>query len=181
MSDTLYERYNTGDTGYNDADATAWNAQSFTVGNTGTNENHNITSVKLLLYRNGSPGTVTVSIRAVDGNGKPTEGDLTSGTTDGNTLTTNTAGEWREIALTSYGLSASTKYAIVVRALDATGVNKVVLRLDGESPTYSGGALIYSTDSGNAWDVYDSMDILFEEYGSAGAAEGQFMQPTRYW
>ncbi|GAJ19661.1 unnamed protein product [marine sediment metagenome] len=47
---------------------------------------HKITSVKLKLWKEGSPGTVTISIRATDGRGHPTGGDLCSGTINGNTI-----------------------------------------------------------------------------------------------
>ena len=92
---TLYENYNTGDDAALGIYGAIWAAQTFTVGAAG----HTITSVKLLLYRYGSPGTVTVSIRATDGNGHPTGSDLTSGTTDGNTLPTGSPSELREITL----------------------------------------------------------------------------------
>ena len=163
---TLYERYIVGgDTNFNFYGNT-WCAQTFTVGDTGTNEDHNITSVKLLMYRVGAPATITVSIKAVEASHKPTGNDLTSGTTDGDTLTTNTAGEWREVSLASYGLLASTEYAIVARALTGDASNKVNWKADGSSPTYTGGALVYSTDSGSSWTVYTGYDFLFEEYGS---------------
>jgi len=109
-----FEYYNTGDDSVGMAYSNYWVAQTFTVGATG----HTVTSVKLLLCRAGSPGTVTVSIRATDGT-HPTGTDLTSGTIDGNSLTTNSAGAWYEIVLTEYPLSANTKYAIVVQAPSA--------------------------------------------------------------
>ncbi|GAI48420.1 unnamed protein product, partial [marine sediment metagenome] len=61
-SSTLYERYNTGDTTGNLIRDKDLAGQTFTIGNTGVNENHNITSVKLKIYRRGSPGTGTVAI-----------------------------------------------------------------------------------------------------------------------
>jgi len=58
-----------------------WAAQTFTP-----SANHKITSVRLPLARNGLPGIVWVYIRATDGDGHPTGGNLCLGTTDGNTL-----------------------------------------------------------------------------------------------
>ena len=84
-----FENYTTGADGDMHFESTNWRAQTFTVGASG----HTITSVKLWLYRAGSPGTITVGIRAVDANGHPTGPDLTSGTTNGNTLTTDPFGE----------------------------------------------------------------------------------------
>jgi len=168
MSDTLYERYNTGDNGGATFYGSAWKGQTFTIGNTGTNENHNITSVKLKVYKAGSPGTITVSIRAVDGSGNPTGNDLTSGTTDGDTLTTNTAGEWREISLTSYGLSASTTYAIVVRAPNGDSSNYAGWRTVSPGASYEGGFYAWSSNSGSSWLHSTAVDFMFEEYGTAG-------------
>jgi len=77
----LYEYYNTGDDSSTNVYNITWYAQTFTP-----SVAHTITSVKLLLYRTGSPGTVTVSIRATDGSGHPIGSDLCSGTTNGDTL-----------------------------------------------------------------------------------------------
>ncbi|GAI02948.1 unnamed protein product, partial [marine sediment metagenome] len=105
----LYEYYNTGDTGYWRLNiATERIAQTFTPSIA-----HKITSVKLKLARTGSPGILTVSIRATNGEGHPTGGDLCSGTTNGNTLPVYPSTEWREITLgAGYNLASDTKYAI---------------------------------------------------------------------
>ncbi|GAH21280.1 unnamed protein product, partial [marine sediment metagenome] len=77
---------------------------------------HKITKVKLKLYRVGSPGTATVSIRATSGL-HPTGSDLCSGTTNGDTLPEGSPYEWREITLgDGANLASGTKYAIVIRA-----------------------------------------------------------------
>ena len=178
---TLYERYNTGEDGHAEAYGDWYITQTFTIGNTGTNEDHDVKSIKLRLYREGSPGTFTVSIRAVDVDGKPTGADLTSGTTNGNTLTTDAAGEWRSINVTPYGLSASTKYAIIGSASQGNGINSVHIMFDGTTPTYTGGSYGYSNDEGVSWDLITGRDVLFEEYDTVSIIEGQFMQPTRYW
>jgi len=112
---TLYQYYNTGDDIYFSVHDVHWAAQTFTpaIGYT-------ITSVKLLLSRIRSPGTITIGIRATDVNGKPTGSDLCSGTTDGDTLIYFPSSQWREITLGSgTSLTASTKYAIVMRATSA--------------------------------------------------------------
>lgn len=109
----LYEHYNTGDDGqFLISSADTWIAQTFTPSIA-----HTITSVKLLLFRGvgATPGTLTVHIKATDVSGHPTGDDLCSGTTDGDTLTTNSAGEWREITLGAGALlGADTKYAIIL-------------------------------------------------------------------
>ena len=177
---TFYERYNTGIDAYTSLYGDKWRAETFTIGNTGTNEAHDITSVKLLSYRTGSPGTVTVSIRAVDGDGLPTGADLTSGTLDGNTFTTELMGLWYEFGLTPYGLSAATKYAIVSRVTAGDVGNNAKWRRDQASPTYTGGNRCDSTDAGVTWIENLDNDYSFEEYGFVPVT-GQFLQPTRYW
>ena len=161
-----YEYYNTGDDDARQVYGTLWRAQTFTP-----DTDHTITSVKLLASKYiffGTVGTVTVSIRATSGL-KPTGGDLCSGTTDGDTLTTNSAGEWREITLgAGYSLSASTMYAIVVRALDGSAFASIRLRVDETSPTYTGGTDCYSTNSGSSWTIVFGTDLMFEEWGAAG-------------
>lgn len=162
--DPLYEYYNTGDDGDYLVYGIRWYAQSFTP-----SIEHTITSVKIKAYRGGSPGTITVSIRATSG-GEPTGGDLCSGTTNGNTLTSSSPGEWREITLgAGYLLSASTKYAIVVRVLGGDSDNKVRWRNDYQG-TYAGGDAYQSLDSGSSWEANAGgggadMDLLFEDWG----------------
>jgi len=164
---TKYEYYNTGDNANIAPYGTSWYAQTFTP-----SVAHKITSVKLLLSRVGSPGTVTVSIKATDGSGHPTGSDLCSGTTNGDTLPDTLPGEWREVTLgDGADLSAITKYAIVVRAINGDGDNKPRWRLDSTSPTYAGGCLEQSTDSGSSWTSLTAYDFMFEEWGEPSVTE----------
>jgi hypothetical protein len=122
--------------------------------------------VRLKLYRVDSPGTLTVNIRATDESGHPTGEDLCSGTTDGDTLTTNVSGEWREITLgAGYLLVADTKYAIVIRVLGGDENNQILWLLDYSSPTYVGGCLESSVDSGDNWESQLDSVCMFEEWG----------------
>jgi len=160
----LYEYYNEGDDGDSALGGDIWTAQTFTP----TTE-HKITSVKLKLYRLGSPGTIIVSIKATDGNGHPTGNDLCSGTTNGDTLPTDSPYEWREITLgDGYLLSADTKYAIVVRALNGDVSNYIKWRFDTSSPTYTEGNYETSDDGGVSWSDSASRflyDLMFEDWG----------------
>ena len=156
-----YEYYDSGDDDNRSFYEANWRGQTFTPSTA-----HTITSVKLLLFKIFAPGTITVSIRATSAN-LPTGNDLCSGTTDGDTLTTDTAGEWREISLgAGYALSTGTKYAIVVRAASTWGG----WRVDETSPTYTGGTEVYSLNSGSSWTAVSTVDALFEEWGSAAEA-----------
>lgn len=155
----LQEYFNTGD---NDtvtmAGGTQWTSQGFKAGSS-----YSITSVKLKLYKSGTPGTVTVSIRTTNASYVPTGGDLTSGTTTGNDLTENTAGEWREITFgIPYTLTSGSKYAIIVRP--SAGI--LGWRSDNIEH-YVNGEGFYSFNSGGSWTTHaDVEDFMFEVYGS---------------
>jgi hypothetical protein len=156
-----YENYTTDDTvralyGAN------WVAQTFTVGS----EAHTITSVKLKIYKTGitASTTLTVGIRATDENGHPTGSDLTSGTIDANTLTSTAPGQVYEIPVTEYTLSASTKYAIVVRLPGGDASHYVRWRFHS-SGAYSDGNQETSPNSGSSWTAQSSYDSYFEVWG----------------
>lgn len=143
-----------------------WKGQTFTPSTA-----HKITSVKLLLYRTGSPGTYTVSIRATSG-GSPTGGDLCSGSIDGNTLTTDTGGLWYEITLgAGADLTASVQYAICMRAPDGNSGNAVQSRGRSGDATYAGGTRVYSVNSGVDWGSIGGDDHSFEEWGDPVVTE----------
>lgn len=152
-----------------------WKAQTFTP-----SVGHIITSVKLKLYRINTPGTITARIRATDANGAPTGSNLCSGTTDGDTLTTDTAGEWREITFSPGALLlAGTKYAIVYNG-GGTDTNRVYAREDESTLAYLDGNEFFSdsmSDGGN-W-TSQTIDIMFEEWGDPqGSGEGGSIFPT---
>lgn len=173
---TKYENYITGDDSRQDIYGARWGAQMFTP-----STNHIITSVKLLLYRNNSPSTVTVSIKATDANDQPTGSDLASGTTTGNNLATADPYTWREITFSSGALVvAGTIYAIVVRALTGDSGNNLYWRYDGSSAGYTGGEMDFSTDSGSTWGgTTSTSDCMFEEWGDPeGVGEGGGIFPS---
>lgn len=165
---TLYERYNTGDNTAQQAWDYWWFAQTFTVGNTGANETHNVTSVKLKLNRAGSPGTGTVAIYDVDGDGKPTSSSLCHVDYNFNSLPESPADPiWVEFSFTTHTeLSTSTKYAIVISAPNGDDDNEVWWYMDSTSPTYTGGSYGFSWDSGDTWSLDTDKDFMFEEYES---------------
>jgi hypothetical protein len=172
----LYEYYNTGDSGQDAIYGSRWRAQTFTPSTA-----HTITSVKLELFRTGSPGTVTVSIKATSSD-KPSGADLCSGTTNGNTLPTGSPYEWREITLGSgYDLSASTMYAVVVRISGGSSGNCIKWRADKTSPTYTGGTAVDSRNSGSSWSIRTGKDFMFEDWGDPIGGEPNISNtPTSY-
>lgn len=160
----LQDYYNTGDVGLSSSIyGDRWRGQTFT-----TSVDYSFESVKLKLERVGSPGTITVVIKATSG-GKPTGADLASGTTDGDTITEDNNGEWREVTFSSpVEISASTQYAIIVKALSGNSSNYIRAREDDDVPEYTGGAVVWSTDAGSSWNIDTNRDILFECYGATG-------------
>lgn len=161
-----YEYYILGDDQGDSFYGARWYAQTFTP-----SVSHIITSVKILITRYLSPGTLTVSIRATSG-GFPTGGDLVSGTTNGNTVTLNPQYEWREIFLgAGYKLNAGTQYAIVF-GTGGNSSNFLVFRYDLTAPTYSGGDVYRSLNSGGSW-TFMGWDAMFEEWGVAAPKTAQ--------
>jgi hypothetical protein len=156
---SMYENYTTGDDGFSYIlNPTKILGQTFTPTTT-----HYITNVSLFLFRQGTPNDLIISIRATSG-GNPTGIDLTSGTTDGNTLPTIAPYEWRNISMTPYLLTAGTQYALLLRAL-YTNSNQVKWREDTTSSIYSGGTNLISTNNGSTWGTSSSRDFMFKEGG----------------
>ena len=156
-----YQYYNTNDDGAGRISRENWHGQTFTPAIA-----HKITSVKLKLYSDWTPGPVTVSIRATDAEGKPTGEDLCSGTIDGNALTHDELGEWYEITLgEGCVLDADKKYAIVVRVPDSGSYDYLFWRYDQTDPTYERGNRVYSATAGKLWTADTSRDFMFEEWG----------------
>jgi len=154
---SLYDYYNTGANSQDHFYGVNWSAQTFTPA-----EVYSLTSVKLMLFRVGSPGTITVHLRNTL-NGLPTGIDLASSTINGNVLTTNTDGNWYEVLL-SYILQSGTKYAIVIDAANGTSTDRGDWKKGPSS--YSGGNNCYSSNSGSSWTGYTSMDNMFECWGA---------------
>ncbi|MBA7568973.1 hypothetical protein ES708_10710 [subsurface metagenome] len=156
----LFEHYNTGANTYISVMYIYWRGQTFTP-----SISHKIDTVKMLVYRYGSPGTCTVSIRATAG-GLPTGADLCSGTFDADTLTTNPDGEWVEVDLgKGTALTASTKYAIVARCPDGdVRFNMMRWRCKSPDGDYAEGAAFSGVYE--SWSLEpNNADFMFEEWG----------------
>lgn len=155
----LREYFNTGDDDWLGGSAAAGDiqGQTFITGTYG----HTITSVKLKMYKSGTPGTLTVSIYACDGSHFPTGDALVSSTYDTSGVTTDTGGAWYEIFFSPVFLQPSTEYAIVTSVPN----ERLYLRCDSSSPAYSGHAIRMS---GGSWTLpySDTLDCVFEIYGS---------------
>ena len=161
---TLQETYYTGGSSVYNTQSPYWCTQIFQAGS-----NYELSSVKLQLKRAASaPGTITISIRAVTGTPQtalPTGSDLASGTTNGDTLTQDIAGEKREITLSSpLSLTSGTYYAIVLKGPTAPAIVSWIFNTNG---TYADGNYATSSNSGGAWAADATNDFMFETWGSS--------------
>lgn len=137
---------------------TNWTAQTFL-----TTLAYRLEVVKILVKRAGSPGTVTVSIRATAG-GVPTGADLVSVTFDGDALTTDAGGELKSLSL-QYDLANATTYAIVMRAPSGSGANYLGV-LHNQANPLADAAFLQDNTSGTAgWvDGLANCDMGFQTW-----------------
>jgi len=182
---TLYEYYITGDNDgwvvpvYDIGDALA---QTFTP-----SISHTVTQVRLKLYRISTPGTLNINIYSVDGSHFPTGGSLASGTINGDIITTNIDGEYRNVTLgTTVLLTAGTEYALVLTAPNGTPWNvEIVWKMDLVDASYARGwAIRYIGTFGDPtpqnWQIFSAgsaSDFVFQEWGEA-ATPSKPVNPT---
>jgi len=167
----LYESYETG----NGSSAglyspSIWVAQTFIA-----SANHSIKYVQLYGEREASltSGTITVAIRATDVNGHPTGPDLTAASEAVTTIPTSY--NWFTIYLPTCGVTADTRYAVVVRISNAANGSEFWWSGDTVKG-YPGGAGLDSADGGASW-MDGGLDLLFRVYGDASAASVQTGSP----
>jgi len=129
---TIYEYYNPTGTEVKKIYGSIFYGQSFTIGNTGTNITHILTSIDVKVSRTGNPGTVTVNVQAVDGSGKPTGLILSTGTFDGNGLTTSLAET--AVTMSSVILYKNTQYCFWLKAPSGTLTNCININDDAVAP-----------------------------------------------
>jgi len=171
---TIYEYYTTGESAA--FGIPAYVPATDRIGQTFTPQiTHTIEQVALDLYRIGSPGILNVYIYGVDESGFPTGDALCSGITDGDTLTTNTAGITRTITLgVGSELSSDTKYAIILMAPNAElGVDYVNWKVDHIGANYTRGDTIQrpNMSGDDEWQTRTGADFMFTEYGFDVGAE----------
>ncbi len=158
---TLYEYYNTGDTSYFSAHDTAWVAQTFTP-----EISHEITLVKLKLYRNIAFGEYTIKITTTDEAEYPTDNVLCSTTFDSEPITTQSPGEWYEFTLDEPAiLSMDIVYAIIIHGTPGLPNPTIYWRDDPTAPEYPRGNAYRSSNSGESWTRYLYDDLMFEDWG----------------
>ncbi|MBA7589945.1 hypothetical protein ES708_32044 [subsurface metagenome] len=165
----LYTSYITGDDedGHHGIYPTYQEAQSFQV-----SVSLHASSVKLKVFRTGTPGNMTVAIQKADAAGKPDGVDLGTKDVDCDAIAAASPGEWVTWTFAaSIALDPWITYCIVVRG----GVdynNELNWRNDGSSPTYGRGSLLYSSNAGVTWSAPSTTDdYMFEVWGQVEAGD----------
>ena len=139
-----------------------WGAQTFTP-----SVSHQISKVRLRCWRNVDQhmGDVIVSIKATDGEGKPTGDDIVAVAEPSLNIGIVQA-VWHDfIFATNPTLAAETKYAIVLRVPTAGAGEQINVSRRYTDPAYEGGQMCDSTNAGVSWDAL-AQDWTFEEYGA---------------
>ena len=117
--------YDTGD----DGDIEVYNPREYGVIILPT-RGYRLSAVQLLLYREGSPGILTISVRGVrfsySSYPQMEDDDIVSVTTDGDTLPTTAPYEWREVTFpTPVDVQPGIPYVIRLIAPSGTSTNSV--------------------------------------------------------
>ena len=162
----IKENYTTGDDGAQSVNNIVREAQTFTPAVAQTLE-----SIKLKLYRVGTPSNSIIHIAFTDGAGHP---DTALPYTpyakidfDGNAVTTDPAGAWYEFTFPSVdtprpvALKAGQQYALILKSQNGG----LYWRCDTTSPTYSGGRREVTIDAATTWTSDASRDFMFETWG----------------
>jgi hypothetical protein len=150
---------------------TSWRAQTFT-----TTSAYLTTAVALYGWKYGSPGNVTVSIRAVDDDGKPTGDDLCYITVSDDVLSALPTMAWHTFTFSSsHALDDDTQYAIIIRAPSGNGGNYYA-PFGYSSSGYAGGGSV--NGDGSIWgEVSATKDINFRVYGEEIPLPGKPTNP----
>lgn len=154
----LVDYYSTGDDGEDGFAGSRWSSMTFTA-----SSSYTMTGVGLKLCKTGSPGTLTITLRAVDGSSppKPTTTVLATGTYNGNSLGASPGAIVEIVFAVPYNVTNGTRYAIVMSG--AAGGASIRYDSSGE---YAGGNTAVSDDAGSSWTVFAGLDSLFETYAT---------------
>lgn len=163
----VYEKYLCDDDGIHQLFGTTWKAQTYTIGTDGYNQQHDIIHVRLLMYRTGNPGDITVGIRNTAA-GVPFGADLCNVTVNANAFTAIGPGIWYQFDFTTTAnQNLAGIYAIVCRCPLGDAVNLVNWRgrIGIGATAYTGGSVYTSINSGGAWAPNANDDFMFECWG----------------
>lgn len=149
---------------YSDANSQVYNlhrrSQSFLVGA----DDFYLKNVTVKLRRPAGylPGFIYCYLYEADVNHYPTGAILSSGSRNGDSILTT--GEWFNISMGSYELTAATQYCIVL-ACDCGSFNAVNWYYDS-AHLYTNGKAALSSDDGATWGLWSNTDFLFRIFGN---------------
>jgi len=130
-----------------------------------TYETFDLLKVSLYCMRHGTPGTLTLELKALDGDGKPTGDALFSETCNVDSYQSSYY-EWNEIKVTRYTLSANTSYAFLIQtSSDVIGNYLGCASSMGVKATYADGYLVSYEKIGPGWTKETSYDLFFDLIG----------------
>lgn len=161
LAASLIDYHNTGE----DAQAKIYDnmywGQTFTASST-----YELTEVKAKMYRTGSIGTINMRLYNAVAN-VPSGSMLAYGTTDGNVITTLTAGEWVSFEMTGSAiLTEGNTYTIVAHITGGSlGVQDLGWKTDTDSG-YPNGIAVASSNYGASYNTQGANDLMFECYGN---------------
>lgn len=157
----VIEKYTTGeDESYAETlDSNDWLCQTITIGTVGLDIASIIDRVDLKIANVGA-GLIYASIYAVTPQGAPTGSSLSTGSAAASLFDAGATGIWGSISMSSYTLQPATQYALILSADSACSV-----RADGSAPSYTGGTVWFSADSGATWTEDATTDFMFQVNG----------------
>jgi len=130
-------------------------------------KNYSLYYVMLKMCRDAvnPPGIVTVNLlESLAPPDKPFLPVIATGSTDGDTLTTDTACEWRKVNLSPHISMVLGNY-YYIGVLQATGVYAALgLRCEGEEPEHYPNGM-FARNGFPEWYVTENVDMLFEAWG----------------
>ena len=148
--------------------------QTFTVGSVSGQGDFTLNKISIKMFRTGSPGNIVVRIKATDGSNDPTGSDISTGTFNGNSMTTGTGGEFYNATMTDVDLIEGETYFIYATALDGTwSTDRANWKKDRYDGGYGGGVGYVSGDNITTWSIMDSSqtDFAFKTWGSGRSTD----------
>lgn len=159
VANATFEAVTTGDTSDWEIYGNSWRGCYVRV-----RQQHKLYAISFKIYREGSPGTVTLKIWRLGADFKPVGAALATGTTNGDTLTNVSPGEWREITLGSQvELYPWVPYGWTLEIVGGSSTQNIHLRYG--PVVYDCGGYLYTTDAGVTWTPSSGSKPMFEEKG----------------
>lgn len=131
-----------------------------------TTSEFNITKIRIKTSKSNNPGVITLELRDINATGGPGSNIVTSNTTIDTASWSGT--DYRNITLPTTNLSINKNYTFVLYTQTGDGSNFVSIRVDNTLPSYEGGTVWISTDSGSSYGnlTRDAIFTIFGNYSS---------------